>query len=29
VTIDVGRINLAGDAQANREKQGRPDKAVY
>ena len=25
VTIDVDRINLAGDAKANRKKQGRPD----
>jgi MOSC domain-containing protein YiiM len=28
-TIDVGRVNLAGDAQANLDAHGGPDKAVY
>ena len=28
-TIEVGKINLAGDAQANLEKHGGPDKAIY
>jgi len=28
-TIEVGSINIAGDAQANMEKHGGPDKAVY
>ena len=27
--IEVGKINLAGDAQANLEKHGGPDKAIY
>jgi len=28
-TVDVGRINLAGDEQADRENHGGPDKAIY
>ena len=28
-TIEVGKTNLAGDAQANLEKHGGPDKAIY
>jgi MOSC domain-containing protein YiiM len=28
-TIEVGKINLAEDAQANLEKHGGPDKAIY
>src|SRR5712671_4817623 len=28
-TIEVGKINLAGDAQTDREHHGGPDKAIY